>query len=111
MIRDVRNQPADVPEGVRLTNRITIRAADVQVGDHIYDGPGANAHPTFAWETVTGVNLVDGLVVLIAGRLETTQGKFWFEPDEAVTVIRYPPEPPEKPATRPHPKHGHGHSG
>ena len=26
-----------------MTNRITITAADVQVGDLIYDGPGANA--------------------------------------------------------------------
>lgn len=94
-----------------MTNRITIPAAEVRVGDHIYDGPGANAHPTFAWETVTGVNLVDGLIVLIAGRLDATQGEFWFEPDEAVTIIRYPPEVPEKPAVKPHPKHGHGHSG
>jgi hypothetical protein len=94
-----------------MTNRITIPAAEVLVGDHIYDGPGANAHPTFAWETVTGVDLVDGLVVLIAGRLGAGQGEFWFEPDEPVTVIRYPPEAPEKPAAKPHSGHGQGHSG
>lgn len=94
-----------------MTNRITIRAADVQVGDHIYDGPGANAHPTFAWETITKVKLVDGLIVLIAGRLDAKQGEFWFEPDEAVTIIRHPPEAPETPAAKPHPKHGHGHHG
>lgn len=86
-----------------MTNRITIAAADVRVGDHIYDGPGANLHPTYAWETITRVNLVDGLIVLTAGRLDGTQGEFWFEPDEAVTVIRYPAEAAEKPAPKPQP--------
>lgn len=94
-----------------MTNRITTAAADVRVGDHIYNGPGANAHPTFAWETVTQVNFVDDLVVLIAGRLDTSLGEFWFEPDESVAVIRYPAEEPETPVAKPHRKHGHGHSG
>jgi len=94
-----------------MTNRITVAAAEVRVGDHIYDGPGANVHPTFAWETITQVKLVDGLIVLIAGRLDGINGEFWFEPDEPVSVIRYPPEEPEKPVAKPHHKHGHGHSG
>ncbi|NMG74668.1 hypothetical protein [Aromatoleum diolicum] len=94
-----------------MTNRITIPAADVRVGDHIYDGPGANAHPTFAWETITQVKLVDGLVVVVVGRLEATQGEFWFEPDEPVTIIRYPAAEPEKAVPKSHHKHGHGHSG
>ena len=87
-----------------MTNRITIPAVEVRAGDHIYDGPGANAHPTFAWETVTGVRREDGLVVVLAGRLEASQGEFWFEPDEPVTIIRYPTEATEAPALKAHPK-------
>jgi len=93
-----------------MTNRITIAAADVRVGDHFYNGPTASAHPSFAWETVTQVNRVDGLIVLIAGRLDP-HGEFWFEPDESTAVIRYPPAEPEKPVAKPHQKHNHGHSG
>lgn len=92
-----------------MTNRITTTAADVQVGDHIYNGPGASAHPTFAWETVTRINMADGLVVLITGSLELPHGEFWFEPEEAVVVMRYPPPEPEKPAAKTPHKHGHGH--
>ncbi len=92
-----------------MTNRITIAAADVRVDDHIYNGPGANAHPTFAWETVTQVNLVDGLIMLTAGRLDATNGEFWFEPDESVTVIRYPKAEPAESSTKIPRKNGHGH--
>lgn len=92
-----------------MTNRITVAAADVQVGDHIYNGPGASAHPTFAWETVTRINMADGLVVLITGSLEIPHGEFWFEPEEAVVVMRYPPPEAEKPAAKASHKHGHGH--
>jgi hypothetical protein len=92
-----------------MTNRITITAADVQVGDLIYDGPGANVHPTFAWETVTQVHRVDGLVMLTAGRLDSANGEFWFDPAESVTVIRHPPEKAEEVVTKP--RHKRGHSG
>jgi hypothetical protein len=93
-----------------MTNRITIAARDVQVGDHIYNGPSGSNHPTFAWETITQVNNVDGLILLITGKLDTPHGEFWFEPDESLVVIRYPPaEEPEKPEVKSHHKHGHGH--
>jgi hypothetical protein len=91
-----------------MTNRITITAADVVVGDHIYNGTGASAHPTFAWETVTRINMADGLIVLITGSLELPHGEFWFEPEEAVVVMRYPQPEPEKPVAKPHHKHSHG---
>jgi hypothetical protein len=94
-----------------MTTRITIAAADVRVGDQIYNGPGASAHPTFAWETVTQANRVDGLILLITGRMDAPHGEFWFEPEEAVAVVRHPPPEPEMPAAKPHHKHGHGHSG
>lgn len=90
-----------------MTNRITITAADVQIGDLIYDGPGANVHPTFAWETVTQVSRVDGLVKLTAGRLDSSNGEFWFDPAESVTVIRHPPEKVEEVVTKPRHKRGH----
>lgn len=95
-----------------MTNRITVAAGDIQLGDHIYDGPSTNAHPTFAWETVTQVRREDGLVVVVAGRLDSTNGEFWFEPDEAVVVIRHPPaQAPEKTSEKSRHKHGHRHSG
>jgi len=94
-----------------MTNRITTAAADVRIGDHIYNGPGANAHPTFAWETVTHVDLVDGLIRLTAGRLDHANGEFWFEPEEFVAVIRYPPAELEKAVVKSHNKHGYGHFG
>lgn len=83
-----------------MTNKITVAAAEVRVGDHIYDGAGSNAHPTFAWETVTEVKQVDGLIVLVAGRLEPPHCDFWFEPDEPVSVLRYPTEQTDGPAAR-----------
>jgi len=91
-----------------MTNRITIAASAVQVGDHVYNGPSGSNHPTFAWETVTHVEVVDGLIEVITGSLDTPHGEFWFEPDEAVVVIRHPPAQPEKSAAKPHGKHGHG---
>ena len=94
-----------------MTNRITINAADARIGDHIYNGTGASAHPTFAWETITRIDTTDGLVVLITGSLELPHGEFWFEPEESVVVMRYPPAEPEKSVAKPHNKHGHGHSG
>lgn len=90
-----------------MTTRITITAADVQIGDLIYDGPGANVHPTFAWETVTQVHRVDGLVKLTAGRLDSANGEFWFDPAESVTVIRHPPVKVEEVVTKPRHKRGH----
>lgn len=90
-----------------MTNRITIAAADVRVGDHIYNGPASSDHPTHAWETITQVNTVDGLIILITGSLDIPHGEFWFEPDETVVVIRYPPPAPA--AATPERKHGHGH--
>ena len=95
-----------------MTNRITIAAAEVRVGDHIYNGPNSSNHPTHAWETITQVNSADGLIVLITGSLDAPHGEFWFEPDEPVVVIRYPPPTPElppQPHHKPHHKHGHGH--
>ncbi len=94
-----------------MTNRITVAAADVRIGDHFYNGPGASTHPTFAWEAVTRVNLVDGLIVLITGSLDTPHGEFWFEPDESVVIMRHPVAVPEPPVAKTHHKHGHGHSG
>jgi len=92
-----------------MTNRITIAASDVRIGDHIYNGPNSSNHPTHAWETITRVNAVDGLIVLITGSLDLPHGEFWFEPDESVVVIRYPTATPEPVAAKPRPKHGHGH--
>lgn len=73
-----------------MTNRITLAAAEVRVNDHIYNGAGANDHPTNAWETITEVSLVDGLVFLLAGDKRGQHAEFWFEPEEQVVVIRYP---------------------
>lgn len=73
-----------------MTNKISVAASAVQVGDHVYNGPGANAHPTFAWETVTEARNVDGLIMLITGDVKGLHGEFWLEPDEQVVVIRYP---------------------
>jgi hypothetical protein len=84
-----------------MTNRITIAAADVRIGDHIYNGPGPSAHPTFAWEIVTQVNLVDGLIVVISRSLDSPHGEFWFEADEPVAVMRYPLMDPDKAVAKP----------
>ena len=93
-----------------MTNKITITAAEVRVGDHFYNGPGASTHPTFAWETITHADRVDGLIKLITGNLDAPHGEFWFEPDESVVVMRYPPQEAEKPVAKPNHKSGHGHS-
>lgn len=92
-----------------MTNKITVAAGEVQVNDHIYSGPGVNAHPTFAWETVTEVRVEEGLVLLITGNLKGPHGEFWFEPDEQIVVIRYPePAPAEDAPPKAHAKRGHG---
>ena len=73
-----------------MTSKITVLASEVRINDHIYSGTGTNAHPTFAWETITEVRAEDGLILLITGNLKGPHGEFWFEPDEALMVIRYP---------------------
>jgi ribosomal protein L24 len=73
-----------------MTNKITITGVEVRVNDHIYNGPGTNAHPTFAWETVTEVRHEDGLIVIITGNAKGAHGEIWLEPDETIVVIRYP---------------------
>ena len=88
-----------------MTSKITVVATEVRVNDHIYNGPGSNTHPTFAWETVTEVRQEDGLILLITGDIKGLHGEFWLEPDEQIVVIRYPksgaPEtPPAKPKGR-----------
>jgi hypothetical protein len=72
-----------------MTSKITVIASEVRVNDHIYSGAGINAHPTFAWETVTEVRLEDGLILLITGNLKGPHGEFWLEPDEQIAVIRH----------------------
>jgi len=73
-----------------MTNRITLAASEVRLDDHIYNGVGSNPHPTNAWETITEVNVVDGLIQLVAGDKKGVHAEFWFEPEEQVVVIRYP---------------------
>jgi hypothetical protein len=73
-----------------MTNRITLAASDVRVNDHIYNGTGTNAHPTFAWETVTEVRPEDGLILIITGNAKGLHGEFWLESDEQIVVMRYP---------------------
>lgn len=73
-----------------MTSKITVAASEVRVNDHIYNGTGTNAHPTFAWESVTEVRLVDGLILLITGNPKGPHGEFWLEPDEQIGVIRHP---------------------
>ena len=73
-----------------MTNKITVVASEVRVNDHIYNGTGSNAHPTFAWETITEVRVEDGLILLLTGDAKGPHGEFWLEPDEQIVVIRYP---------------------
>lgn len=73
-----------------MTNRITVAASEVRVNDHIYNGTGTNAHPTFAWETVSEVRSVEGLMMLITGNSKGLHGEFWLEPEEQIVVMRYP---------------------
>jgi hypothetical protein len=92
-----------------MTNKITVVASEVRVSDHIYNGTGANNHPTFAWETVTEVRKEDGLILLITGNLKGPHGEFWLEPDEQIVVIRYaePAAAETPPPAKAHAKHGH----
>mgnify|MGYP001591414296 FL=1 len=91
-----------------MTNKITVMASEVRVNDHIYNGAGTNAHPTFAWETVTEVRLEDGLILLITGNLKGQHGEFWLEPAEQIVVIRYPAAvAAEKPPAKTNARHGH----
>ena len=90
-----------------MTNKITVAASEVRVNDHIYNGTGSNAHPTFAWETVTEVRHEDGLILLITGNAKGPHGEFWLEAEEEIVVIRYPAAPAPNPATKR--KAGHGH--
>lgn len=73
-----------------MTNRLSVAGCDVRVEDHIYNGTGTNAHPTNAWETITEVRIVDGLILLITGDIKGLHGEIWLEPDEQTVVIRYP---------------------
>jgi len=78
------------------------------VNDHIYNGTGSNAHPTFAWETVTEVRQEDGLILLITGNTKGPHGEFWLEAEEQIEVIRYPEAAaPVAAAAKAKPKHGH----
>lgn len=92
-----------------MTSRITVAAGDVRIGDFIYNGLGTSKHPTDAWEAITQVNSVDGLVQLITGRLDTPHGEFWFEREESVVVVRHPPAAPEPTIAKPHDKRARGH--
>ena len=62
-----------------MTTRIKIAAAEVLLGDLIYNGLGTSKHPTDTWETITQINVVDGLTLLITGRLSGPHGEFWYE--------------------------------
>lgn len=91
-----------------MSNRITVKGSQVRVNDHIYNGPGTNSHPTFAWETVTEVRQEDGLILLITGNKKGVHGEFWLEADEEVVVIRYPEAAEaEAPPAKATPRHGH----
>ena len=91
-----------------MTSKITVVAADVQVKDQIYNGTGTNAHPTFAWETVTEVRHEDGLILLITGNIKGPHGEFWLEPDEQIAVIRHPETAvTETSVSKAKAKHGH----
>ena len=92
-----------------MTSKITVAASEVVVGDHIYNGPGTNSHPTFAWETVTEVTNEDGLILLLTGDRKGLHGEFWLEPEEQIIIIRYPKAAAaEAPVPKGHhQKHGH----
>jgi hypothetical protein len=92
-----------------MTTRITVPAADVRIGDIIYNGPGTSKHPTDAWEAITQINTVDGLIQLITGRLDGPHGEFWFEAEESVTVIHHPPVVSEPAPPDPRNKRNRGH--
>jgi hypothetical protein len=89
-----------------MTNRIYVAASEVRVNDHVYNGTGTNAHPTFAWETVTEVRQEDGLILLITGNVKGPHGEFWLEAEEQIEVIRYPDaEAPASAPAKAGPKH------
>ena len=91
-----------------MTNKITVVASEVRVSDHVYNGTGSNAHPTFAWETITEVRVEDGLILLITGDAKGPHGEFWLEPDEQIVVIRYPePATGTTPANTANTRHKH----
>jgi hypothetical protein len=92
-----------------MTSRITVAAGSARIGDIIYNGLGTGKHPTYAWEAITQVNSVDGLIQLITGHLEGPHGEFWFEPDESVVVVRHPPAEPKPAIAGSHNKRTHGH--
>ena len=93
-----------------MTTRITVAADNVRIGDIIYNGlVGTGKHPTYAWEAITQVNSVDGLIQLITGRLDGPHGEFWFEPDESVVVVRHPPAEHKPAIAEPHNKRAHRH--
>lgn len=91
-----------------MTNKIIVMGTEVRVNDRIYNGTGTNAHPTFAWETVTEVRQEDGLILVITGNVKGPHGEFWLEPDEEVEVIRYPESAAvEVPPGKAKGRHGH----
>ena len=88
-----------------MTNKITVAASEVKVNDHIYNGTGSNARPTFTWETITEVRVEDGLILLVTGNVKGQHSEFWFESDELIVVMRYPVPPAfEAPPTKAHVK-------
>lgn len=91
-----------------MTNKITVAASEVKVNDHIYNGTGSNARPTFTWETITEVRVEDGLILLVTGNVKGQHSEFWFESDEQIVVMRYPVPPAfEAPPTKAHVKPPH----
>lgn len=92
-----------------MTTRITVAADQTRIGDVIYNGLGTGKHPTYAWEAITQVNSVDGLIQLITGHLDGPHGEFWFEPDESLVVVRHPPMEPKAAAAEPGKRRTHRH--
>lgn len=52
-----------------MITRIKIAVAEVQLDDLIYNALGTSKHPTDARETITQVNVVDGLILDTSRRL------------------------------------------
>lgn len=92
-----------------MTTRITVAADHAKIGDMFYNGLGTGKHPTYAWEAITQVNSVDGLIQLITGHLDGPHGEFWFEPDESVVVVRRPPIEAKPASAEPNKQRTHGH--
>jgi hypothetical protein len=92
-----------------MTTRITVAADHTRIGDMFYNGLGTGKHPTYAWEAITQVNSVDGLIQLITGHLDGPHGEFWFEPDESVVVVRRPPIEAKPASAEPNKQRTHGH--